>query len=176
MGGTLRPRGELSAEARDQAGEIFSERINKTDEFTEARLTADKTEPLKVSAQRSTRVPGFDEETVAVQALATAYNEKYRTAYSIRPKSKADSGYEDRFFDSKTDEPRAIIIQVRHFDDAMIADLGRDHLFEGSRGTEGLAEQIKKAIEKKARVDHALKPRTILLLQLPSPLGRRMSS
>lgn len=174
MGGTITPRGELPAEARDPSGEVFSERIHKSDEFTEARLMADKSEPLKLTARRSTRVPGFDEETVAVQALATAYNEKYRTAYSVRPKSKEDSGYEDRFLDSKTDEPRAIIIQVRHLDDAMIAGLGRDHLFDGSRGAEGLAEQIKKAIEKKARVDHALKPRTILLLQLPSPLGRMM--
>jgi hypothetical protein len=63
-GGTLTLRGKLSAEARDPAGEIFSERIQKSDEFTEARLTADKSEPLKLSARRSTRVPGFDEETV----------------------------------------------------------------------------------------------------------------
>jgi hypothetical protein len=176
MESTLTPRGELSAEARDPTGEIFAERIHKSDQSTEARLAADKNQPLKLSARRPARVPGFDEEAVAVQALATAYNDEYKTGYSVRPKLEEDSGYEDRFLDSQTDEPREIIIQVRHLDDAMIAGLGRDRSFEGCRDSDGMTGQIRKAIDSKALVDSALKTRTILLLQLPSPLGRMMRS
>jgi hypothetical protein len=58
----------------------------------------------------------------------------------------------------------------------MIAGLGRDRSFEGWRDAEGITGQIRKAIDTKALVDRALKPCTILLLQLPSPLGRMMRS
>jgi hypothetical protein len=169
---SLEIRDEVEAEVINRTGELVAERIQRGDGNTEASLATDRGQPSILSATRKERVDGFEEEGVAAAALAKAYNARKSTSYSVGPKPEEDSDYVDRYLDSKTDEPKEMSVQIRHLDTDVIARLGKKGEFDVKRTTGDLAESINKAIAAKAKVDPNLKPKTILLLQLPVMLGK----
>lgn len=74
--------------------------------------------------------------------------------------------------DSKIDEPRELSVQIRHLDADVIAWLGKKDEFDVKRTAGDLIASINKAIAAKSAVDPNIKPKTILLLQLPVMLGK----
>jgi len=104
--------------------------------------------------------------------LRKAYNAQKGTSYTIRPKPEEDNDCVDRYLDSKIDEPRELSVQIRHLDTDVIARLGKKDEFDVKRTASDLIASINKAITVKAAVDPNLKPKTILLLQLPVMLGK----
>lgn len=93
-------------------------------------------------------------------------------SYTVRPKSEEDNDYVDRYLDSKIDEPRELSVQIRHLDADVIAWLGKKDEFDVKRTAGDLIASINKAIAAKSAVDPNIKPKTILLLQLPVMLGK----
>jgi hypothetical protein len=168
----LEIRDELEAEIGNRAGELVAERIQRGDGNMEASLATDRGQPTILSARRKKRVDGFEEEEVTAPALAKAYNAQKGTSYSVRPKPEEDNDYVDRYLDSKTDEPKELSVQIRHLDTDLIARLGKKDEFDMKRTAGDLVTSINKAITAKAAVDPNLKPKTILLLQLPVMLGK----
>ncbi|CAN5475633.1 hypothetical protein BH11PLA2_BH11PLA2_29830 [soil metagenome] len=165
-------RDELDMEATNRDGELVAERLQRGDGNMEASLATDRGQPTMLSATRKERVDGFEEESVAAAALAKAYNAQKGTSYSVRPKLEEDSDYADRYLDSKTDEPKDLSVQIRHFDTDIIARLGKKDEFDAKRTASELAASINMSITVKSKVDPNLKPKTILLLQVPAMLGK----
>lgn len=153
-------------------GELVAERLQRGDGNMEASLATDRGQPTNLSASRKERVDGFEEEVQAAESLATAYNAHNGTSYTVRPKPEEDNDYVDRYLDSKIDEPRELGVQIRHLDTDVIARLGKQDEFDVKRTAGDLITSINKAITAKAAVDPKLKPKTILLLQLPVMLGK----
>lgn len=164
-------RDELDATVINQQGDLVAERLQRGDGNTEASLATDRGQPTILSGSRKERVDGFQEEGQAAEALAKAYNERHGTQYSVKPKKQDDYDYADRLLESKADEPRELNIQVRHLDTDVIARLGKSDEFGVKRTAGDLIALINQAIVAKAAVDPKIKPKTILLLQLPAMLG-----
>lgn len=162
---------EFQAVGTTPEGTIVVERINKSDGCTQSSLASDAGQPSLMHASRTSRVAGFAEEQLAAEALAQSINEKYGTRYAVRLKAGEDSDYADRILESSLDDPKTLNVQIRHFDEDMIAALGKTGEFRGSRDNSAMAANIAKAIERKSNVDPAVKTRTILLLQIPAVVG-----
>jgi hypothetical protein len=165
-------REELEAEAINRQGELVAERLQRGDGNMEASLATDRGHPTILSASREERIDGFEEEGRAAEALAKAYNTRYGTQYSVQPKKEDDYDYADRILESQADEPKEINVQIRHLDTDVIARLGKKDEFDVKRSAGDLIASLNKAITAKAAVDPKIKPKTILLLQLPAILGK----
>lgn len=163
---------EFSATATNEEGDIVAERIKKTDLNTSSNLTADLGKPSKISVERKERIRGFEEEDAAAQALRTSYNKLRKTNYQIEEKTEEDSDYADRVFTSQTDDPDRINIQIRHLDTKIIETIGKQGTVDAHRTAQEVITSIRDAIDVKANVDPRLKPKTILQLMLPAPLGK----
>lgn len=168
----LEIRDEVEADVVNNQGELVAERLQRGDGNMEASLATDRGRPTILSASRNERVDGLEEEGQAAESLATAYNAHNGTSYTVRPKPEEDNDYVDRYLDSKIDEPRELGVQIRHLDTDVIARLGKKDEFDVKRTAGDLITSINKAITAKAAVDPNLKPKTILLLQLPVMLGK----
>ena len=162
---------ELGATLTNDEGDIVAERIQKTDLNTSANLTADMGKPSKIAVERKERVTGFEEEGAAAEALLTSYNKLRNTSYKVEIKAEEDCDYADRIFTSPTDDPVRINIQISHLDPEIIADIGKHSAADALRTAEDVITSIRDAIDKKAKIDQALKANTILLLRFPAPLG-----
>ncbi len=168
----LELRDELDAVGTNREGEMTLERLTRTDGNIEASLASDRGKPATLSATRKERVDGFEEEETAAQALAKAFNTRHGTRYAVQPKKKDDYDYPDRILGSSGDEPKLVIVQIRHLDTDVIAKLGKADKFDVNRTSGDLIASIIKAIAVKAKVDPKVKPKTLLLLQIPAPLGK----
>jgi hypothetical protein len=168
----LELRDEVEAEVVNRQGELVAERLQRGDGNMEASLATDRGQPTILSASRKERVDGFEEEGQTAESLAKAYNAQKGTSYTVRPKSEEDNDYVDRYLDSKIDEPQELGVQITHLDTDVIARLGKKGEFDVKRTAADLIDSINKAITAKAAVDPNLKPKTILLLQLPVMLGK----
>ena len=165
-------RDEVEAEVVNRDGKLVAERLQRSDGNMEASLATDLGQPTILSAIRKERVDGFEEEGLTAEALAKAYNAQTGASYTVRPKPKEDNDYVDRYLDSKNDEPKELRVQIRHLDTDVIARLGKKDAFDVKRAAGDLVASINKAITAKAAVDPNLKPKTILLLQMPAMLGK----
>jgi hypothetical protein len=164
--------GEFAATAVHANGEVFAERMEKTDGNTSACLAADAGRPTIVSVQRTKGVTNFDDEGIVVGSLAIAYNAFRGTADAVEEKPREDNEYPDRVLVSHHDDPARLIVQVRNLDDEMIGGLGRDRHFNASQTIDERIAKIDAAISDKAKLDRGVKSKTILLLWLPSPIGQ----
>lgn len=164
--------GTFDVMASDLNGRTVAERAHRESGSTSSSIATDLGEPSIIHSKRTKREPGFSEEGVAATALAKAFNSKHGTQYRVEDKLEEDSDYQDRVLVSPVDKPTQIFVQVRHFDDELIASLGRIGEFQGIRNSADFAERIDRSIEKKSMVDPALKSRTTLLLQSPAPIGK----
>ena len=163
---------EFEATAVHANGEVFAQRLEKTDGVTTASLNADADSPSTLAVERTRRIKNFEDEGRVVASLAQAFNALYGTSYTVEEKPLEDSDYEDRVLLSGLDKPSSIIVQVRNLDEEMIAGLGKKRMFRGARTGDDLVAHIDAAIADKASVDAGLKSRTILLLWLPAPIGQ----
>lgn len=166
--------GELDVTARDSGGNIKAERVSRDFGNVRADLATDAGQPSQISSSRSKRISGFEEEGAAANALARAFNGKYHTSYHVKEKTEEDSGYEDRILVPAADNPTRIPVQIRHLDTEVIASIGKTGEFRGTREVAEISDSIDKAIQSKVQVDAGIKSSTILLLQIPAPLGKML--
>ena len=159
---------EVYGTSKDSEGNISGERINITDLNTNAVIATDCGQPTRLNINRERRVDGFVEEGNYTKSFVNAYNKFNNTKYKIRDKEFEDSDYADRIIFSGNEN---INVQIRHFDDEIVSEIGRKKQFTGQRLLQNFANSIKNAIEKKSLIDPELKKNTILLLIIPSPLG-----
>lgn len=165
-------RDELDAEATDLDGELAAERLSRGDGNLEASLASDRGKPAVLSVTRKERVDGFQDEGTAAQALARAYNARNGTQYTVMGKETDDYDYADRVLESKNGKPELMLVQIRHLDTDVIARLGKKGEFDVNRTASDLIESINIAIGAKSKVDPRIKPKTLLLLQIPVMLGK----
>jgi hypothetical protein len=166
------PLEEFEGTATNSRGAVVAERIEKTDGITNASLAADAGKAARLDVERKERVKGFVDEGHAVDSLVKGFNKANGTHYGVEEKTKEDSDYADRVFASSTDEPARINVQVRNLDAGIIGALGRQGKFGGNRTPSELTALVCEAIAEKAKVDPAIKPKTILLLTVPAALGQ----
>ncbi len=162
---------ETDGKLANEKGDIFSERIKKTDRNTTSEMSSDLTEPAEIKVSRENRVDGFEEEGVVAVGFIKSYNSAHGSNYKIGEKTSEDNDYADRVMISENDSPENLNIQIRHLDDVIIEHLGKNNQFEGQRNSGDVIKAIRDAIESKAKIDPVLKTKTILQLILPTPLG-----
>lgn len=164
--------GQLDVTAKDSAGVIQAESISRDFGTVRANVGTNLGQPSKFASSRRQRISGFVEEGIAAAALAKDFNSAHGTQYRVKEKVAEDSDYEDRILVSAVDSPERILVQIRHLDEEIISSLGKTGEFAGTRNVFELAAKINKSINEKSRVDSAIKSQTILLLQIPSPIGK----
>ncbi len=162
---------ETDTTITNEDGDIISERVQKTDLNTSANTSSNVGQPAKISAERKTRLDGFEEEGILAGELVKFYNNAHGTDYIVEEKAEEDNDYADRILVSETNKPR-INIQIRHLDTEAVARLGRDGEFNGERRSNDLIAYINEAIIAKANIDPSIKSQTILQLILPVPVGK----
>jgi hypothetical protein len=108
----------------------------------------------------------------------SAFNERRGARYALVEKKVEDRDkFPDRELVSKRDDPNRLSVEITHFDASMAAVLGKCDPFDATRTSGELDVSIRGAIERKACIiDPREKQKTILLLIVPSPLGRALRS
>jgi DNA-directed RNA polymerase subunit RPC12/RpoP len=173
---TLLLNQELSATTTDNNGAQKSERIQKADPNYNSSISSDKDKESQIIVERKTPIDGFRDEGLAAESLVNSYNLFHNTRYRVEPKPKEDYEIADRLFISEFDSPNKLPIQIRHLDDNIISNVGKNSVFNGGRTAEDVTYAINHAISKKMQIDQNTKAKSILLLILPSPLGLQIKS
>jgi len=156
----------------DDEGKVFEEQSVRDDRQKTTGCTVDfsGTEPrIIVSGRRKVKLIKLDEENEAGIALAEALSKSTGHIILAERKEKEDSKVPDIWLDDTTLGTR-IQVQIRHFDEVAIRELGKTHNFELEVTIPAIADTICAAITDKNQIDAQLAAVTYLLLISPYPL------
>jgi hypothetical protein len=122
-----------------------------------------------VTGKRHAKIDKLAEENEAGVSLAEALSRETSRLYQAEPKDKEDSEVPDIWLQDVEAGVR-LPVQVRHFDEVAVRQLGREREFEMQVTCGALADAICAAIVDKNRVDVGEAAKTYLLLISPYPL------
>jgi hypothetical protein len=156
----------------DDTGKVFEEQSVRIDSMktTGCRVDLSGFEPrIIVTGKRQTKLDKLAEENEAGVMLAEALSKDTGRVYLAEPKDKEDSKVPDVWLrDAQTGDH--LPVQIRHFDEVAVRQLGRDWEFEIEVTSAALADAICAAITDKNQVDAGHAAQTHLLLISPYPL------
>ncbi len=157
---------------KTQGGRVVEEQSVRIDarKTTGCRVDLSGPEPrIIVTGKRQVRMDNLADENEAGTSLAEALSKQTGRTYLAEPKAEEDSDFPDiRLIDAGSGE--RICVQIRHFDDVAVRQLGKDREFNLEVTPDALADAICASIAKKNRIDPRLAATSYLLLISPYPL------
>jgi hypothetical protein len=162
----------INLKKADDDGQVYEEQSVRIDSTKTTGCRVDLTGPeprIIVTGKRHATIGKLAEENEAGVSLAEALSKETGRLHLAETKDKEDSNVPDIWLRDAEAGAR-LPVQVRHFDEVAVRQLGRDREFELEVTCAALANAICAAIADKNMVDAGEAAKTYLLLISPYPL------